>query len=757
MSPWASGAPVVIAACGLVAGVARPGGAQAIAGAVADRAGRALSGVVVTVLDSTGRVVARTLSNERGEYRVLAPTAGQFALRALRIGHVPLNVTVPRLAVGETVTQPLIMDGTRVTLETIQVTERDVCRGRSEPRFTDAWEQVRAALASAAIAGAGRGIESTTLLIERTESAINRRIESQSVRTRDDVNISQPWRAPPIAELRRLGYARVGFDGSTTYYGPTLDVLSSPEFLEDYCIRLVAARDTSEIGVAFEPVQARRAIAQLRGTLWLRKSNVQLERLEFVYVGGDIENNASGTAGGSMRFARRADSAMVIARWELRMPQLVRAVSPNGQSQLSIQHYRTEGAHLIVQRRGDDTLFRAPRGSVRGVAEDSATRRALVDAIVELEGTPYATRTSGDGRFVLRDVLPGSYAVRVRTPSWDSLYAPARWSVSVIDSVAALRLRVESERQWLARVCRGPLGDPLPREEGAVAGLVHVRRPNGDAVDGARGLAGVRVRATWNEVRKVSDVVSSVEQSREAVTDSLGVYRVCRLPVEAGITLTAIPPRGAPVTATFQLSPAERFAVRRLAVDTIARVIASGVETLPARDAVASTDAATAEPRAPDTSDPRLRDFADHRRRGIGVTMTREELARYESRPLAAALNARASIGLTRVAGNVVYLSSRRTVMQTSQPRGNCPRPMYTPTDSERDRGIACACYSKVYLDGVAMNAGDPTPPFDVNTVEPRMVEALEFYATASEVPARYLPLSSPCGMLMLHGRRQTP
>src|SRR5688572_20214115 len=53
--------------------------------------GAGIPGVLVLLVDSTGSVVARALTNEHGEYRVTAPAAGAYRVRTLRIGYHPVT------------------------------------------------------------------------------------------------------------------------------------------------------------------------------------------------------------------------------------------------------------------------------------------------------------------------------------------------------------------------------------------------------------------------------------------------------------------------------------------------------------------------------------------------------------------------------------------------------------------------------------------------------------------------------------------
>jgi hypothetical protein len=52
------------------------------------------------------------------------------------------------------------------------------------------------------------------------------------------------------------------------------------------------------------------------------------------------------------------------------------------------------------------------------------------------------------------------------------------------------------------------------------------------------------------------------------------------------------------------------------------------------------------------------------------------------------------------------------------------------------------------------MNRGDPTPPADINAFLPEQIEAIEYYADRSAVPARYVGSQARCGVLIIHSRR---
>jgi hypothetical protein len=52
------------------------------------------------------------------------------------------------------------------------------------------------------------------------------------------------------------------------------------------------------------------------------------------------------------------------------------------------------------------------------------------------------------------------------------------------------------------------------------------------------------------------------------------------------------------------------------------------------------------------------------------------------------------------------------------------------------------------------MNPGKPTPPFNISELRVTDLEAIEYFAGASEVPNEYSGLNTTCGLLVLHRRR---
>lgn len=540
-------------------------GGQTVRGTVLDLADQRVTGVVVMLLDSSERIVAQTLTNDRGEYSVRAPAPGVYRLRALRIGFRPVISRELTLEPGAVAEEQLLLDGGAVSLDAVRVSGQNVCGRRAVGGSTavfSAWEQAMGSIAATALTSDARGLTATTMQVDRVLESSGRRIKSQEASARTD-QVSRPWRSLPPEVLRELGYAERDADGSTTYHAPGLDVLSSSAFLEDHCLRLLPSRDTSEVGVAFEPNSMRWRKAEIRGTLWMARATAELRRLEFSYTNvPDAPKVAEGIAGGTMRFARLRTGAIVISSWEIRMPQLEK-ISPRSVA-IHVSEILTTGGELVVIRQGSDTLFRRPTLVVQGMVEDSVSGQALVGARVELVGTPVSVITTAAGAFTLNDVLPGEYTLAVRTPSLDSIRASSQSSVVVVEGMSALRLRVPTAMQLVASFCGRALTGVAGRGLGAVLGSV---RHLGDTA----AVAGVRVVGEWTEVglRGNSGGVAQDGRRLEVRTDANGSFRLCGVPTEALLTLRALPTAGRAEPVALRLSADERFATTVLVIDPV--------------------------------------------------------------------------------------------------------------------------------------------------------------------------------------------
>ncbi len=796
--------------------------AQTLRGITRDAADTPVSGVVLILLDSTGAERTRSLSNYAGQFIIQVPFRGTFRIRALQIGYVP-TTTAPMLVAGDASNVRVVLDGARVTLRAVQVIDKSACGRQSTSSAQNvfaAWDQAMTSISAAALASSARGMTATIMTVERKldpEAARVRALDA-SVKT---ANVVRPWRSLSEQDLRNKGYTTVDGDGYITYNAPDLDILVSPAFIVDHCLRLIESRDTSEIGVRFQPNSDRKGKSDIGGTIWLTRSTSVLRRMDFTYTNvPDAPRVADGIAGGQMHFNTIGDGSILISRWEIRMPILERQTP---RSPIKLTELRTTGGELILVRRGVDTLFRGTPVDVDGELLDSLSGKLLIGARVSLSaGAPIAT-TDVNGRFRLPRVLPGEYSMDIRTSALDSIRSSSRVRVSIVAGMPKLSLRVPTAAQLIASLCgKQDMGEGGQRK-GAIVGTVHTRTDSG-------AVAGVRVVADWTESSvgsPASPGSGEVNKRVETRTNSEGAFRLCGVPVATQLSARALPDSGRTETRSVVLSDDQRFASTTFSVDYTKQAIASF-------RGVVQTDStfrpiAGAEVLLPDYSlstrtdvngafvlaevppgvhkvmvrqigyaslsttlsfesneeqsrrlillplnvldsvvvvatraDRALLDFEENRKIGLGHFLTRSDLARIESLSMSSALAMVPGLGLARGRSNA-YIMSTHYVIPISGARdcagaggggGGGGSTLYAPNMTERLQGIVCGCYSQVYIDGTLVNGGKPTEPFNVNSIPPASIEAIEWYSGPAQTPTRYATLNSSCGVYVIHTRR---
>lgn len=517
---------------------ARQASAQTIRGTVVDSGDRALTGVVVLLLDPAAKEIVRVLSNERGEYRLTAPRPGSYRVRTLRIGFQSVTTETIAIDAGDDIVRPIVLTGAAFALDTVRALGRNACRvvaGDSTSVIAALWDQVRSALLATQLTLSTRTIYMTTLRYERTMDQRSQRIGAQSVDIRADF-ARQPWRSRTAVSLRRDGYVNTDADGIRTYYAPGLDVLLSDEFLEDHCLRIAPSSSDTRLGIEFEPNADRRRFAEIRGTLWLDRATSELRDMEYRYV--NVSSSDERIAGGTIGFTRMRDGMWAISRWNIRMPTMVYAPVYDNRlkvvdRELRIDSIKVTGGELVLavlnSRVGRDTLWMRPRLTLNGVVTDSLSGRPVPLAIVALAGTVQVDTADDRGRFTIHGVLPGRYAVSVRTPSLDSLNTVDQRSILFADSSMTMSIRVPNASMIAGSICG----------ERAAGGIVlgTVTR-DGDTT----ALPNARVRVEWTEFAitpRGGGTVSSLRQVMDARADARGVFRMCGLPVNTALTFTA--------------------------------------------------------------------------------------------------------------------------------------------------------------------------------------------------------------------------
>ncbi|HEV8497944.1 MAG TPA: hypothetical protein VGQ56_13815 [Gemmatimonadaceae bacterium] len=150
--------------------------------------------------------------------------------------------------------------------------------------------------------------------------------------------------------------------------------------------------------------------------------------------------------------------------------------------------------------------------------------------------------------------------------------------------------------------------------------------------------------------------------------------------------------------------------------------------------------------------------FEENRRVGLGHFMTRAQIAVYDGMKLAGVVQQMGGISVISGRTGSAWITSKHAPLPLCRPADtDCIKSAgsYVPEGFERLQGMLTACYSLVYLDGVVMNGSrEPTEPFDINSIAPEQIEAMEFYAGSAETPLKYSRAGSNCGVLAIWRRR---
>jgi hypothetical protein len=149
--------------------------------------------------------------------------------------------------------------------------------------------------------------------------------------------------------------------------------------------------------------------------------------------------------------------------------------------------------------------------------------------------------------------------------------------------------------------------------------------------------------------------------------------------------------------------------------------------------------------------DRRMMSFDEHRNLGLGHFLTNGQLRGMEGLSTGAVLSNLTGIAFVRGhAGQQWVVSSRGG--------GSLFATGATPTVDRADQLKGAPngmCYAHVYLDRVLVYAGkDEEPLFDVNSIAPSQIEAIEYYAGPAQTPPEYSGLNSTCGTLIIWTRR---
>lgn len=267
---------------------------------------------------------------------------------------------------------------------------------------------------------------------------------------------------------------------------------------------------------------------------------------------------------------------------------------------------------------------------------------------------------------------------------------------------------------------------PIPLDATTTVADLEMSKPPAHEQPTTAGLVGVVVQDSTEQPIPSAEV-SFPELGKSVLSDAKGQFRIAGIPVgEQRLQVRRVGYGAAEAKITFAAGQTlfRRVVLGRAVTLEAVNVNAMGVSVL---------------------------SFDEHKRIGLGHFLDSAEIAKFNGMQMTSMLSSIPGVQVVqgRAAG---YVMGRRAM----PPRAACTSPDclrsagYYVAD-RGEYGIPIGCYSLVYVDGLLMNGQrEPTEPFDVNTVAPDRVAAIEYYAGPSETPPEYSRMGTKCGVLVI-------
>ena len=496
--------PTIVAL--LVSSLAPTLAAQTFHGAVRDSASHEpIAGAVVMLLDSSGAVLGRNITNERGQYRVAYVRVAR-SMRVVRIGFLPRDVQV-----GDSADPDRSLDVAMVpfstTLAPVRISDKSICPQRNDRAMALAfWEQARAGLLNTVVARETHPMSVHLLVFERLLAGSSDRITRFRVTGDSATNSAVSF----IAAHSARDFVTSGFSadsaGTSLLFGPDADVLLDDAFALGYCFRLEQPPEDRprQVGLAFAPADRRTGRVDIDGTLWVDTSARALRDIVYRYVGLPAQTDGF-RPGGVVSFREMNNGVVFIDRWILRRAGATQDTSlANAGGDLAVRTFwfRWEnGGEVAHAGWPDGQTWNASLGSLRIHAVTSSGRPAT-GVMVLLPGTPYHATADSSGTIVIGDLLPGPYSLRIRDARIAELDLSLPTGISFVaarNSTHRATLEVPTAEEYVAGLCRR---DRQWEANDSTFILGRLVTPAGKPVDDAKVSFAMRMNnGPWNRLR----------------------------------------------------------------------------------------------------------------------------------------------------------------------------------------------------------------------------------------------------------------
>ena len=515
---------------------AREGAAQVIDGVVVDSESRIpVAGALVSLVDGNGRDIQRFVVDADGSFRFLvAALPGSYSLRAERLGMTTRTVDSFDLGPADTITVRIALRHRPIALAGIQASGERRCELEAALGETthQVWDRARKTLR---VVGASDSVGRYVYDLERHV----RELEPGSLEIRSETSThgqstdGRPIKSHPVEMLIADGWAVGDEAGGYRFFAPDAHTLLSDLFLATHCLRL-RARDESRLGLVgleFRPISLRSNRTDIEGVLWLSRETGELLWLDFDYRGlpGLAAEHRSDQIGGRVEFLGLPDGGWIVSKWFIRMPMMVEESHDLlGGRRARLAGIAEEGGRVLraVRRRTGQVAYAEAGGTVLGEVAGGVAGDGIA-----LVGTGIQTALDESGGFAFVGLPEGNYRlahVRPYLMGVDREYAVADARVLPGDTTT-VRVTAPPVHDVLAAACQV---EESNQRTGILVGDVSDRQ--------GRAVEAINVVAEWIAVRNLSGRMIGQARTAEAVTNRLGEFRICGVPVDRyTITVTA--------------------------------------------------------------------------------------------------------------------------------------------------------------------------------------------------------------------------
>lgn len=511
---------------------------QELRGVVRDSASQLLiPGAVVTLQDIAAKTLAQTITNERGQFRVLLLGDSVQRVRVIRLGFRPAVARLPAPVDG-VIRVVVVMSSISMALTPVEVKAGPNCPRRGDrERALAVLEQARAGLLATIVARSDKPARMVRLRAVRTMDGFTDHIIHQRVTVDStDGSIGSFGAARNAADLVRNGFT-TDSAGMVLYFGPDAEVLLDDRFAAGYCFHMMEAERSrsNQIGLGFRPAGHRDGRIDVDGALWIDTVARTLVDIDYRYLGTDPRAEVF-HPGGSILFREMPNGVVVIDRWSIRIVggdlngknsflPVIRSLTPMGRPVPRAKaFYGVEVRGELARATWPDGFsWAGALGTVHLRAVD-ADGNPVAGAIVHLDDTDYRATADSSGHVELADLMPGPYNVSIVDPDLAALgvtvptplrfVAARRWAILT-------RLPVPDVPAYVSARCRG--GDDVtavarsevsPNSAWLVGRVVSV---DGRPIPEAR----------WTLRRR--EVLGERRIVRDAGVGSDGVFQFCEL------------------------------------------------------------------------------------------------------------------------------------------------------------------------------------------------------------------------------------